>query len=302
MSTLKVVNTRNRKLEEEAFKIKEEENFHKILDDLDGNFEYAINFFLVSTGRRSGVLIEATTLGKKFLDFVEVGKKLENTKSMYERQGNQPRFLIVNDGYANVSTILKKGNFNGLKGDILLGKILDFTCPGDLYEDGEKISVTYYAEYDEGKSSHPFTTEVCVNGSNVEKSVEYKIRSFQKGIDKDFLHFKYKIEFMVPNGEAFDFMNSASYNTILETKDNLVNNFSQAFEYGKENESLLIIKFLENIQSETWWNKNKKIYLSFAAMLDDNQISFFYPLSDKENSGTTAIMFNLDEKLASLLE
>ena len=258
-------------------------DLERLLTVFDGNFELAINFYLLQKGVRPSFLIEftnfypSTYLAEKGVKFAF--EELPTFLQAYESK-KPKRYLISNPKM--VSSVLFK---KALHDDIALGKALGFLCPGGLFNKVSQLS--YNAKY-KGKE-YNITTEIC--DKELSKAELKKIRdTWERANSKDVKFFvEYKLSL---TQDLIPLLKRDDVSEVFENRREIIESLDLM------DQSHFIIKKLGTNslpQFKRWWAKNRNVVVALVVYHLNDPCEPAYPISNEQSE-------EMSKRLDSMIE
>jgi hypothetical protein len=272
------------------------------LSDVE-NVHVYLNLLLVKNGARTATLIESSNFGwstemakKTFCDFRKQWAKEPCCGSLFENENvdASPRLLVYNKRLVNKLGITLSGNI-----DSVLGQVLDFVCPDELYGEGQQYTWIIKASSSKILNGQDvdLRTEVCTRApEEVKPKILTTTKAYQKTLRPYFrdITVSFVMNTVMSTDSIMDslnnFLQTGDKTGVVNVKEELANELSNQSFYATAKE-------IENAEEADITKENVSLWKNLFIHTLFDPLSIFYPLSTEQAQYVEKTMADLEQEL-----
>lgn len=271
----KILNVNETKCIKKSRKYILKEIFNNLLNKYPTIENEIFNFMLVYSGKRKALLYEPlnNVFNDIWLEFrKDIIKLIKNKNISYINKIDKAnRFLLFNKT-KNICNLVNK--YKHTKSDSVLGKILEFNCPG-LPTQGESIVIQKIFV-----NNIEFFTQICKEEkyNKVSEKFEKQLQKYKQIGDILNVSIRMSIEYQKGSSDIKKYLRTINTQKIIENKETISNYISNIRKY--ENNMLISENLLMN-GSDTDIKQNIKKIIIIANIALDDPFSILYPVNSQ---------------------
>ena len=271
----KILNVNETKCIKKSRKYILKEIFNNLLNKYPTIENEIFNFMLVYSGQRKALLYEPlnNVFNDIWLEFrKDIIKLIKNKNISYINKIDKAnRFLLFNKT-KNICNLVNK--YKHTKSDSVLGKILEFNCPG-LPTQGESIVIQKIFV-----NNIEFFTQICKEEkyNKVSEKFEKQLQKYKQIGDILNVSIRMSIEYQKGSSDIKKYLRTINTQKIIENKETISNYISNIRKY--ENNMLISENLLMN-GSDTDIKQNIKKIIIIANIALDDPFSILYPVNSQ---------------------